>query len=58
MQLALGKIAPIVIQLVLATLALLVVAFAPPAHGRMLLVPFDGRPVSQATVAAASTRRR
>ena len=51
MQLALGKTAPIVLQLALAMLALAVVAFAPPAHGRMLLVPLDGQPVSRATIA-------
>ena len=50
MQFALAKTAPIVIQLALAMLALLVVAFTPPAQGRMLLVPLDGRPVSEATI--------
>lgn len=42
---------PIVVQLALAMLALLVVAFTPPAQGRMLLVPLDGRPVSEAAIA-------
>ena len=51
MQLALVKIAPIVVQLALASLALAVVAFAPPAHGRMLLVPLDGRPIGTAAIA-------
>jgi hypothetical protein len=46
MQLAFGKTGPIVAQLAIAMLALLVVAFAPPPQGRMLLVPLDGRPVS------------
>jgi hypothetical protein len=54
MQLALGKTGPIVVQLVLAMLALVVVAFAPPAQGRMLLVPLDGRPVSRAAIEAAA----
>ncbi|MDP9423218.1 MAG: hypothetical protein M3Q19_10370 [Pseudomonadota bacterium] len=50
MQLALGKTGPIVVQLALAMLALAIMAFAPPAHGRMLLVPLDGRPVSRAAI--------
>ena len=51
MQLALGRTGPIVIQLALAMLALLAVAFTPPKQGRMLLVPLDGRPVSEVTIA-------
>ena len=54
MQLALGKIGPIVAQLALAMLALLAVAFAPPAQGRMLLVPLDGVPVSRAAIEGAA----
>lgn len=54
MQLALGKTGPIVVQLVLAMLALLVVAFTPPTRGRMLLVPLDGRPVSRAGIEGAA----
>jgi len=54
MQVALGKFGLIVVQLVLAMLAFAVVAFAPPAHGRMLLVPLDGRTVSRAAIEAAS----
>jgi hypothetical protein len=50
MQLALGKTGPIVVQMALAMLALAVVAFVPPAYGRMLLVPLDGKPVSPATI--------
>lgn len=53
MQLALGKTGPIIVQLALAMLALVVVAFTPPAQGRMLLVPLDGQPVSQATIIGA-----
>ncbi len=53
MQLALGKTGPIVAQLALAMLALLAVAFTPPAQGRMLLVPLDGEPVSRATCCRA-----
>jgi hypothetical protein len=46
-----AKISPIVAgQLTLAISAMLLVAFAPPAQGRMLLVPLDGQPVSVATL--------
>ena len=45
-----GKIGLIVAQLALAILALLAVAFTPPAQGRMLLVPLDGEPVSRGAV--------
>jgi hypothetical protein len=54
MQLALGNTGPFVVQLVLAMLALVVVAFAPPAQGRMLLVPLDGQPVDRVTIEAAA----
>ena len=54
MKPALGTSGPIQIQLVLATLALAIVAFTPPAQGRMLLVPLDGRPVSRAVIEAAA----
>ena len=47
MQLVSGKVGLITIQLAMATLALLAVAFTPPAQGRMLLVPLDGRPVGR-----------
>jgi hypothetical protein len=50
MKWASGKAGLILAQLALATLALLAVAFTPPAQGRMLLVPLDGRPVSRATI--------
>jgi hypothetical protein len=54
MQFALAKSGPVVVQLALAMLALLVVAFAPPAQGRMLLVPLDGVPVSRAAIEDAA----
>ena len=47
-----GKAGLIVAQLVLAMLALLAVAFTPPAEGRMLLVPLDGQPISRTAVLA------
>ena len=37
-------------QLALAMTALLLVAFAPPAQGRMLLVPLNGDPINVATL--------
>ncbi len=37
-------------QLALAITALLLVAFTPPAHGRMLLIPLNGERISDATV--------
>lgn len=37
-------------QLALAAVTSLVVAFAPPPQGRMLLVPLNGEPISKATV--------
>jgi hypothetical protein len=44
---ALARYSPIVAgQLVLAMSALLAVAFAPPARGRMLLVPLGGKAVT------------
>ena len=49
---AFGKFGPISVQLALAMLALLAVAFTPPPRGRMLLVPLDGRPVSRAAIEA------
>ena len=36
------------IQAALAVGILVVLTFAPPAHGRTLLIPLDGRPVSTA----------
>ena len=50
MQLALGRYGPIAVQMALAILALLLLAFAPPAQGRMLLVSLDGEPVAKATI--------
>ena len=37
-------------QLALGTVALLLVAFTPPAEGRMLLVPLDGEPIPETLV--------
>ncbi len=34
-------------QALLALLVLCVLAFAPPAHGRTLLIPVDGEPISR-----------
>ena len=51
MKLTLGNTAPVVVQLALAMVALGVVTFAPPAQGRMLLVPLDGKTVDRATIA-------
>lgn len=50
---AFARFSPIVAgQLTLAILALLLVAFAPPAEGRMLLVPLGGDPVTETMIAA------
>ena len=44
-------IRPVVsIQLALAALTSLVVVFAPPPQERMLLVPLNGEPISNATI--------
>lgn len=51
MQSVLWKAGPMVIQLALATLALLVAAFTPPAQGRILLVPVGGQSVSRGSIA-------
>lgn len=37
-------------QVVLAISALLMLAFTPPAQGRMLIVPLDGQPIPEAMV--------
>ena len=51
MRRVLAKFSPIVAaQFTLAMTALLLVAFAPPAYGRMLLVPIDGEPIPAAMV--------
>ena len=39
---------PVIVgQTAIAAAALLALAFAPPAHGRMLVVPIDGEPVDR-----------
>ena len=46
-----ARISPIAVgQLALGMSALLLVAFAPPAHGRMLLVPIGGKPIARTTI--------
>jgi hypothetical protein len=50
MQVQLRKWGLTTFQLTLGALALLAVAFAPPAQGRMLLVPLDGEPVRVAAL--------
>ena len=51
MRRAFAKFRPIVAgQLALAMTALLLVAFAPPAQGRMLLVPLGGSPVTETMI--------
>lgn len=51
MQRVLAKFSPIVAaQLTLAIATILLVAFAPPAQGRMLLVPIDGEPIRAAMI--------
>ena len=42
-----GWRAAAVLQGVLATVAFVAIAFAPPAVGRTLLVPLDGKPIRQ-----------
>lgn len=54
MQVGLRKRGLTIVQLMLGTLALLAVAFAPPAQGRMLLVPLDGEPVRVAALGGMS----
>lgn len=47
----LAKISPIVAgQLTLAMVAMLMMAFTPPAQGRMLLLPINGEAISEATI--------
>ena len=47
---ALGKAGPIAAQMAIAILALFLIAFVPPAYGRMLLVPLDGQPMSSTAI--------
>jgi hypothetical protein len=39
------KLGPVYVQMAIAMLALLLIAFAPPAYGRMMLIPLNGEPV-------------
>ncbi len=41
---------PAVAQVTLGVLTLIVVAFAPPAQGRMLVVPLSGQPIDGAAI--------
>lgn len=50
MQLVSTKLGPVYAQVAIAILVLLLVAFAPPVHGRMLLVPIDGVPVDGSAI--------
>ena len=51
MQWPLGKMSLIIAgQSALAVFVSLLLAFAPPAQGRMLLVPLDGQPISEELV--------
>lgn len=51
MRRGLNRVSPIVAgQLVLGVTALLLVAFTPPAQGRMLLIPLSAKPISEAMV--------
>jgi hypothetical protein len=44
-------VSPIIVgQAAIAAAALMALAFAPPAHGRMLVVPIDGEPVDRQLV--------
>ena len=54
MRASFAKISPLMFgQLALGLTALMLVAFAPPAQGRMLLVPLDGEPIAMPTIEAA-----
>jgi hypothetical protein len=43
---ALPRTAAFLVQLLLAATVLVLLAFAPPARGQMMLVPLDGDPIS------------
>ena len=48
------RISPVVVgQAAIAVAALLVLAFAPPAYGRMLVVPIDGQQVDHQLIRSA-----
>ena len=46
MKLGPGMSGPALAQMTLGVMALMLVAFAPPAQGRMLIVPLDGEPIA------------
>ena len=46
MKLDPGIAGPAVAQVTLGVMALILVAFAPPAQGRMLVVPLNGQPIT------------
>ena len=50
MKLDLRIAAPAVAQVALGILALIMVAFAPPAQGRMLIVPLDGHQITGSAI--------
>jgi hypothetical protein len=50
MKLEPGIAGPAVAQVTLGVMALMLVAFAPPAQGRMLIVPLDGQLISGSAI--------
>ena len=45
------------LQVALAAMALCALAFAPPAHGRTLLIPVDGKPIDRSVLDRAMLLR-